>query len=254
MKEVKVGVIGLGVVGEVVYKALKKYHKVKGHDKYKKSDRLEDLLDSEVIFVTVPTPEGKDGRLNCSIVEEVLSELERRKYRGIVAIKSTVKVGFFDSLRTNLRVVYNPEFLHEKRRWEDFKNPPYLVFAGRKKDCEKVREVYKWISEEKVEYLSFREAELVKLLMNAFASTKISFWNEVREICEERKVDTLKIRNLLKRDKRRWTDEYTNPLRGPYGGKCLPKDIRELINWKRDLILLRAVEEVNKRVKEKWEV
>ncbi len=246
----KIGVIGLGMVGEVLYRVFGKYHEVKGYDKYKASDKFEDLLDSDMIFIAVPTPEGKDGRLNCSIVEETLEELNAANYKGIIVIKSTLRVGFLDDMKLEgKRIVCNPEFLHEKTRWEDFEDPFFVVLAGKTEDVEIVKKAHCWIPQERFEIVTFKEAELTKLIMNAFASTKISFWNEVRRICEERDVDAGRIRNILRKDPKRWADEYTDPFKGPYGGSCLPKDIRELINSSKKAILLKCVENVNEEVK-----
>jgi UDPglucose 6-dehydrogenase len=246
----KIGVIGLGMVGEVLYRVFGKYYETKDYDKYKTSDKFEDLLDADAIFIAVPTPEGKDGRLDCSIVEEILEELEAAHYKGVIVIKSTVRIGFFDNMKSKeSRIVYNPEFLHEKTRWEDFEHQFFVIFAGRSEDIEIAKKAYCWIPQERFEIVTFKEAELIKLTMNAFASTKISFWNEVRRICEQRDVDAGRIRNILRKDSKRWTDEYTDPFKGPYGGSCLPKDIRELINSSKKAILLKSVEKVNEEVK-----
>ena len=122
----KIGVIGLGKVGKTIYDVLMKHHQVRGYDKYKPSDTFSDALDSEVVFIAVPTPMGEDNRLDCSIMYEVIKLIESAGYKGVVVLKSTLKVGFNEGIKTNLRIVYNPEFLHEKNRWDEFENPPLL--------------------------------------------------------------------------------------------------------------------------------
>ena len=88
--------------------------------------------------------------------------------------------------------------------------------------------------------------------MNAFASTKISFWNEMKTLCDQRNIDVCRIRDILRKDANRWSDEYTDPTKGPYGGACHPKDIRELITYYGDsATLLNAVETVNENLKTK---
>jgi UDPglucose 6-dehydrogenase len=246
----KIGVIGLGVVGEVVCKTQMKYHDVAGYDKFKKMGHLEDVYDCDVIFLAVPTPEGSDGRLDCSIVTEVIQDLEKAQVKGIVAVKSSLRVGYLKDLKTSLRIVYNPEFLHDRTRWEDYENAPFVVLAGSSADIQIMKKVYCWVPSNKFEIMTYEEAVMIKLLMNAFASTKISFWNETRRLCETLNIDVTRMRDVLKKDTKRWTDEYTDPKQGAYGGACLPKDIRELINWgKEKAILLKAVEEVNEDVK-----
>ena len=245
----RIGVVGLGKVGKTVYDVLKKHHNVRGYDKYKTSDRFEDVLDSEVIFIAVPTPIGENNRLDCSIMMDVIKKLEQAEYKGIVVLKSTLKVGFCKNLKTNLRIVYNPEFLHEKNRWDEFEDPYFVVLAGNSDDVETVKKVYCWLKPCKFEIVSVEEAEMIKLIMNAFATTKISFWNQMKLICDKDGVDVCRIRNILRKDKSRWTDEYTDPLKGPYGGSCLPKDIKELINAFDNTPLLEAVESINEIMK-----
>ena len=249
----KIGIIGMGKVGKTVYDVLMKHHSVRGYDKFKPSDRFGDALDSEVVFVAVPTPMGKDDRLDCSIMYDVIQLIESSGYKGVVVLKSTLKVGFFKNLKTDLRVVYNPEFLHEKNRWNEFEDPYFVVLAGKSGDIETVKKVYCWLPPCKFEIVSLEEAEMIKLIMNAFATTKISFWNQMKMICDKRNVDVCRIRNILRKDISRWSDEYTDPLKGPYGGACLPKDTQELINAFENTPLLEAVEQVNdimKNIKE----
>ena len=222
-----------------------KHHSVRGYDKYKPSDTFSDALDSDVVFVAVPTPTGEDNRLDCSIMYDVIKLIESAKYKGVVVLKSTLKVGFNKELKTKVRVVYNPEFLHEKNRWNEFEDPYFVVLAGKSKDIETVKKAYCWLLPHKFEIVSLEEAEMIKLIMNAFATTKISFWNQMKIICDTRNVDVCRIRNILRKDTSRWSDEYTDPLKGPYGGACLPKDTRELINAFEDTPLLEAVEKIN---------
>ena len=226
-----------------------KHHQVRGYDKYKPSDTFSDALDSEVVFIAVPTPMGEDNRLDCSIMYEVIKLIESAGYKGVVVLKSTLKVGFNEGIKTNLRIVYNPEFLHEKNRWDEFEDPYFVVLAGKSDDIETVKKVYCWLPPCKFEIVSLEEAEMIKLIMNAFATTKISFWNQMKMICDKRNVDVCRIRNILRKDISRWSDEYTDPLKGPYGGACLPKDTKELINAFEDTILLEAVEELNELIK-----
>ena len=84
--------------------------------------------------------------------------------------------------------------------------------------------------------------------MNAFASSKISFWNEMRLICDEFGADVYRIRDILRRDVSRWTNEYTEPTGKPFGGACLPKDTKELVNASKNSILLKAVMERNEKL------
>src|SRR5690606_3832247 len=99
----------------------------------------------------VPTPEGGDGRLDCSIVESVLSKLSASRYAGIVVIKSTIGVGFMDEAVTeypDLRLVYMPEFLRERSNFTWFVNPDRLVFSGNEEDVEEVLQYFTWVEDD----------------------------------------------------------------------------------------------------------
>jgi len=247
----KISVIGLGMVGETVYHAMKFYHEeVKGFDKFKDSDSFKEVCESDIIFVAVPTNE-KDGRLDCSIVNDVLLDLEKIQYRGIVCIKSTLGLFFLDEVRKlNLRTVYNPEFLHENNRLADFLSPDHVIMSGNRDDIDILIEAFPWIDKSKFFFVDDRTAELAKLAINAFAATKISFANEIQNISLETGADSSKVMEILRINKR-CAPEYTNPKKGPYGGACLPKDTKELINFLFFSILLRAVEKLNDDIKKK---
>lgn len=245
----KIGVIGLGAVGNIIFTVMKFFHDhVTGYDKYKCSDPFESVCATDLIFVAVPT-DGKDGKLVCSNVRDVLELLEAQSYPGVVCIKSTVGVKFLDEARKfNLRIVFVPEFLHEKSRLADFVSPDYIVMSGEEEDLRTVRQAFSWVDDNKFFIVDDRTAEIVKLAMNAFAATKISFANEIKSICNEVGADAEKVMEILRQDKR-CAKEYADPTRGPYGGKCLPKDTRELMNCTNKSILLKAVEEVNEKMK-----
>lgn len=246
-----IGVIGLGTVGETIYSALKFYHKkVVGYDKYKPSDSFDDVAEANVIFIALPT-NLKGNRLDCSIIRETLKKLEKRGYRGVVVIKSTLSLDFVKEIENfKLRIVIMPEFLHERIRLQDFVRPDLVVIAGKEEDVNLImNEIFYWLEKDipvfKVNYLT---ATMAKLVMNGFATTKISFGNEVARICSSLGIDSTQVMKILVAD-RRAAPEYTDPTKGPFGGKCLPKDLEELINCSDKAILLKAVKEVNLRIK-----
>jgi nucleotide sugar dehydrogenase len=250
----KIGVIGLGAVGETVYAALKFYHgDVVGYDKFKPSDPFEEVTEAEVVFVALPTQE-KDGRLDYSIIKDTLEKLEKMDYSGVLVIKSTMSIAFVKTLeKSKLNIVIMPEFLHERARLQDFVRPKVIVIAGKEKDVKFVMEkVFYWLEDKIPVYITdYSTAVMAKLVMNAFAATKISFANEVRKICSCYGINPKSVMNILVSEGRA-AAEYTDPTKGPFAGKCLPKDLEELINCSDKCILLKAVKEVNEAVKKEW--
>jgi len=120
----KIGIVGLGVVGTACKNGFEKLgHKVYGHD-IKLYTSINDVLDTEVCYICVPTPSNEDGSCDISIVEDIVSQLNNLDYNGIVAIKSTVEPGTNKTFRDkykNIRLYFVPEFLRE-RCATDFSN------------------------------------------------------------------------------------------------------------------------------------
>ncbi|MGD8506057.1 MAG: hypothetical protein PVF15_05270 [Candidatus Bathyarchaeota archaeon] len=247
----KIGVIALGVVGETIYNALRFFHKeVVGYDKFKPSDSFEEVMKSDAIFLALPT-QLKGKKLNTSLIRETLKELEKRKFSGVVVIKSTLSLDFVKEIeKLALRTVIMPEFLHEKTRVQDFVRPDLVVIGGKEEDVDLVMNgVFYWLEKSvPVFHVDYLTSVMAKLVMNAFAATKISFANEVGRICSYLDIDPKLVMKILVADKRA-APEYTDPAKGAFEGKCLPKDLEELINCSDRSLLLKAVKEVNEVVK-----
>jgi UDPglucose 6-dehydrogenase len=143
----KIGIIGLGVVGSACKAGFERIgHDVKCHD-IKLYTNIEDVLDTEVCFVSVPTPSDENGSCNTSIVQKVVKELSDFNYKGIVAIKSTVEPGTTDMLKNkidNLTLCFVPEFLKERCATEDFIYNNSLLLVGTDSDevYEKIKETH----------------------------------------------------------------------------------------------------------------
>ncbi|NLB01677.1 MAG: UDP-glucose/GDP-mannose dehydrogenase family protein [Methanomicrobiales archaeon] len=244
----RIGVIGLGSVGKALKHALSFYHPCTGYDILGEYS-WDDVLDTSAVFICVPTPEGGDGRLDCSIVESVLSKLSASRYAGIVVIKSTIGVGFMDEAVTeypDLRLVYMPEFLRERSNFTWFVNPDRLVFSGNEEDVEEVLQYFTWVEDDvPVLRMTHREAELGKLAHNAYIALKVSFTNEIEQISHERSADPAHVMSVIWADRRVLSREHLRPGFGAYAGKCVPKDTRELINASECATLLQAAEDLN---------
>jgi len=249
----KIGIIGLGAVGGTIYKVLQMYHEdVRGYDiiPEKSKNTLDEVLECGAIFLCVPTVGGKDGRLDTSQIMMNLNMLVQKNYRGLVIIKSTLPVGFFKSLPNyDMDIVFNPEFLHAKTAIQDFINPPFIIASG--KSASRLTEIYYWIPIEKFHIVSHETAILAKLVMNAYAATKISFVNEIERICDKHGVNPETIMNFLRLEGR-CAEPYSHTRLGFFAGTCLPKDLMEMITANPDSILLRAVHEVNELTKKRY--
>ena len=133
----KIGIIGYGVVGQAIEQTFSKKHEIIAYDKYKESCDFEELLETEFIFISVPTPfDFSNYRVDDSSVVESLDNLAKENYEGIVIVKSTLPPGSCDSYSNNydLKIVFNPEFLRESTTPnEDFENQDTIVIGTQDK-------------------------------------------------------------------------------------------------------------------------
>ena len=128
----KVGIIGVGAVGSACRKGFELLdHEVFVHDP-KYNTNIESVVDTEIVYVCVPTPEAEDGSCDLSIVKQTIRDLERLAYAGVVALKSTSVPGTTETLisETNLRLCFVPEFLRERSAVEDFVVNHNLLAVG----------------------------------------------------------------------------------------------------------------------------
>ena len=213
---------------------------------------------SDVIFICVGTPQSETGDADLSAVWKVAEDIGKNlnNYKVIVT-KSTVPVGtnekmkkvIKDNLTTNVDfdIVSNPEFLREGYSVEDMKNPDRTVIGS---DSEKafsiMRSLYEHLGKPIVE-CDLKSAEMVKYASNAFLASKISFINEMAQICERSGADVSVVAKGMGLDSR-IGPKFLNAGIG-YGGSCFPKDVAALYKTSTDQAydfkLLRGVMEVN---------
>jgi UDPglucose 6-dehydrogenase len=243
-----IGVIGLGAVGSAEEQVLSYLFKdsVVGYDIVGDYDWAP-ILETDVVIVCVPTP-GKDGRLDCSAVRDVIQRLDDSNYRGVVVIKSTLRVGFMDKTTQefpNQRLVYCPEFLREKSRLQWAACPDRVVISGNPEDVDVVRHVFEFAEDAPVLIMDHRSAEVAKLAHNAFIASKVSFTNEIERICGILQANPDDVMSVIHADRRVRSKEHLKPGLGPYGGRCIPKDTKELMNAAGGSAFFEAVEKVN---------
>ena len=228
-----IGIVGLGVVGTACKNGFEKIgHTVKYHD-VKFYTNIEDVLDTEVCFVSVPTPSNEDGSCDISIVEEVVGQLNDLKYKGVLAIKSTVEPGTNKEFREkykNLRLYFVPEFLRERCATEDFiYNHNILVIGAEDEDAfNTIKEAHGDLPVHTVK-VNPLEAELVKYFSNNYKALRITFANSFYKLCQElgANYDVVKDAFLFHGV---GEGHYLNVNKefGGFGGTCLPKDTKGL--------------------------
>ena len=217
---------------------------------------IADVFDAaRIAFVSVPTPPTHSGDADLSAVWRVLDELPELEERAIVVMKSTVPVGTGEKVRHELDArglahvgyVSNPEFLAESTALRDFTSPDRIVVgAFDDADGDAVAALYESVDAPVVR-ADVASAEMVKLASNAFLATKISFINEIANVCEETGADVSLVAEGMGLD-RRIGSLFLRPGIG-YSGSCLPKDVTALKqlagNSGYHFQLLTAVIEVN---------
>ena len=249
----KIGIIGQGFVGGAIREKFKKEHEVIAYDKLwnqaevyfmNTSTKLaegtngRDVVESsEFIFVCVPTPMFMDsGECDISIVRSAILELDRYAeelgVKRTVIIKSTVPPGTTSSINlecANLDVCFSPEFLTEANAVSDFENQDRIVIGGDDiTTMVDIKRVFKTVFPKASYYLlDSTEAEMVKYTANLFLATKVSFFNDIHNVCNSMNIDSKNVIETAISDKRIGKSHYQVP--GPdgdfgFGGHCFPKD------------------------------
>ncbi len=223
----------------------------------------------EVAFIAVGTPMGQDGSADLQYVLQVATEIGRSMQHPLIIVdKSTVPVGTADKVKTTIQkeldkrkvsldfsVVSNPEFLKEGDAINDFMKPDRVVIGADKEEAAiKMRTLYSPFFRSSVDRLitmDVRSAEMTKYVANAMLATKISFMNEIANICELVGADVNKVRIGIGSDSRIGYS-FIYPGSG-YGGSCFPKDVKALKKTAEEhgynARLISSVEEVNDKQK-----
>ena len=242
---IKIGIVGQGFVGTAVKEGLKDYFDIETFDIVKDSscDSLYELSNlSDVVFVCLPTPMESSGDCHLDIVENALLGLNTMKKCKTIVVKSTIPPGTtkkWNEKFKNLQIVFNPEFLTEANSINDFKNQTRIIIGGPKKASSKVRRIFtKAFPKVKIIKTDSTYAEMVKYVTNSFLATKVSFANEMYQICEKLDIDYDKVVEYATHDERLGYSHWNVP--GPdgdfgYGGHCFPKDVGALISLAHDL-------------------
>jgi UDPglucose 6-dehydrogenase len=226
------------------------------------------LENSDICFIAVGTPMGEDGGVDLRYVLDVAKEIGKTMSHDLIVVnKSTVPVGTADKVKElieeelekrrvkhKIHVVSNPEFLKEGAAVKDFMKPDRVIIGSDNEEVIKtMMELYSpfKLNHDKLIIMDARSAEMTKYASNAMLATRISFINEMANVCERVGADINYVREGVGSDSRIGHSFLYSGL--GYGGSCLPKDIRAIIRTAEDhghdLTLLKAVDSVNNKQK-----
>lgn len=271
-----IGIIGCGYVGTALIEGMKHAFDVETYDKFvpEKStcDSIRDLLSkTNNIFVCVPTPMNPNGSSDTSTVESVLSEINElvplmRSSGYVVTIKSTVPPGMtqqFSQRFENIALGFNPEFLTEANFIDDFKNQDRIILGGSAYFTARLGDIYAEAYPDVPIYkCSSTAAEMCKYVTNCFLATKVSFANEIYQVCDKLGVPYDEVIDIATLDKRLGESHWMVP--GPdgspgWGKSCFPKDLNALIYFAKSVgvkpLVMKSVWKKNLEVRENrdWE-
>ena len=205
-----------------------------------------EIADADLAIVCVGTPSAPDGAHNMSYIAEVTRQIAaavaRHGSKGLtVAYRSTVRPGTMEELvlpifasamgdkaATLIEVVYNPEFLRESSAIWDFNNPPKIVVGTRDgQPHNAMTELNKGL-DAPIFNVGYREAEFTKFVDNSWHAVKVGFANEIGRLCARQGISARQIHEIFVSDTKLNISSYYMRPGGPFGGSCLPKDVRAL--------------------------
>jgi len=268
-----IGIVGQGFVGNAVYQKFKNYYDVLTHDKddTKSTSTLENLtMLCDTIFLCLPTPMKSDGSCDVSILEDVLAQIDLLvdNYESIrnIVIKSTISPGTtkkWNNKYESLRLVFNPEFLTERNAVKDYENQNRIILGGPRPATTELKQIFsKVFPKANIIKTDSTHAEMVKYLTNTFLSTKVSFANEMYQLCDKLNIDYDKVVEYATHDDRLGKSHWNVPGHDGdfgFGGHCFPKDLAAILHITEELKtvnnVLCATQETNNNVRKDrdWE-
>jgi len=242
-----IGIVGQGFVGSAIREGLRSFYALHTFDIAKAEDFATDTIDelvknSDIIFVCLPTPMRPSGECDTRILEKAVLEIDDLSSRldsgrKIIVIKSTVPPGTTHKLHTqssqNCDVIFSPEFLTEANAFDDFKNQNRIILGGSRPATSTVKSMFsKAFPKASIIKTGSRTAEMVKYFINCFLATKVSFANEIKQVCDSMDIDYDKVVEYALYDDRIGRSHLSSP--GPdgsygFGGHCFPKDMNALM-------------------------
>jgi nucleotide sugar dehydrogenase len=241
-RQFKIGVIGVGFVGNAITESLKMKGLVAvGYDKFKDGGigSFEEVIKNDILFLCLPTVYKNELKeYDKSIIYEVCQQLVDVSYSGIVVIKSTVEIGTTNYLleKYPLKYIHNPEFLTARTAIYDFHHQEHIVLGvSSKVSLEELThfksfyEIYYFNTP--ISVCTTNESEAMKISCNSFYATKVQFFNEIYAICGKMDISYNAVKDLMLKNK--WINPMHCDVPGSDGalsfsGACLPKDLSAL--------------------------
>jgi nucleotide sugar dehydrogenase len=271
-----IGIVGQGFVGNAVYQKFKNYYDVLTHDKddTKSTSTLDNMVHlCDTIFLCLPTPMKSDGRCDTSILESVLDAIqlitddyEFGVSKRTIVIKSTISPGTTEKWNgkyKNLQIVFNPEFLTERNAVEDYENQNRIILGGPRPATTDLKQLFsKVFPNAHIIKTDSTHAEMVKYLTNTFLSVKVSFANEMYQLCDKLNIDYDKVVEYATHDDRLGKSHWNVPGHDGdfgFGGHCFPKDLAAILHLSNKLNtinnVLHATQDTNDEVRKNrdWE-
>ena len=232
-----IGIVGQGFVGNAVFQKFKNFFEIKTYDldPNKSNSSLDEVCVCDYIFLCLPTPMNNDGSSNTSIVENIIKKIDQKNETTII-IKSTIPPGTTDYWNKiyKSKIIFNPEFLTEKNAINDYNNQDRIIIGGDSDSIKKLKLIFSQIFPKAIIIeSSAKEAEMVKYITNNFLSVKISFANEIYNLCKLMGINYDKVIEFAISDKRLGNSHWRVPGHDGdfgFGGHCFPKDINAMLN------------------------
>lgn len=262
--ELNIGICGHGFVGNAVssFFTNKTGFNILIYDKYKNINTFETILNTDMIFICLPTNFDEDIKnYNMNAIDSTISLLNESNYKGLIIIKSTVLPDYCFKINQEypqLRIVSNPEFLSARTAVTDFANQTHIIIGYTefsKNSIDMVRDMYSILFPmAKISVTTTEEAAMVKLGCNSFYATKIQYFTELYLLCEKMKIDYNNVKDMMLHNG--WINPMHTIVPGTdgmisFGGMCLPKDICALNEFMKtcyssNLVLSAVIEDRNK--------
>ncbi len=211
------------------------------------------LDDADVAIVCVGTPSAADGahdmRYIISVTNDIARALDDDRAKVLtIAYRSTMRPGTMEDLvgpviegalsysaKSNVELVYNPEFLRESSAIQDYFEPPKIVIGTHDGGPSQNMDALHDGIDAPIFHVKYREAEITKFVDNTWHAVKVGFANEIGRICQKQNIDPRTVHDIFKSDTKLNLSAYYTRPGGPFGGSCLPKDVRALQYMSSDL-------------------